>query len=165
MLKFKKIPASQTVYVRDGYATNRHWIFRIDWLNTLAKSRGNIQVRNRAKKAMLAANTARLLGNDYDKLDVSQPVSQIVLTEYRAASASEFETVQGYIKGDQSNYGAVAFRIGGVPCLDIEYFPALQWDSGVTVMVKGKHDPVVILSGGEIVGLIAPIKSTYKPSF
>lgn len=157
--QFKKISTSEKIYVENNFATNRVWIFNTAWLNE-NKSSNNLQVRNRIAKEKLSKVTAKMQLQGNDKLfeiGIMGVVDTIDLSEFRAVSPRESKPVQGFVKGDATQKDIVAFKIGGKPSIDVEFFAALEWDTNVTVMVRGEKDPVVLAKDGQIVGMIAPL--------
>lgn len=155
--KFKKIPASAAFYTEGGYVTQKQYIFSVNWLNSV-KCRGNIQLRNRAAKTQLETVSKKLTGKELYPIGILSIVDAVDLSTYRPASVSEARPIEGNPRGNPDTWETVAFCVGNTACIDVEYFPALLWDSAVVPMVREWLDPIVLTKNGEIVGMIAPMR-------
>jgi hypothetical protein len=156
-MNFKKIRVSESVYAEDGFISNSScWVFSVEWLNQFP-SRENLQLRKRAERVRTNTVTTRLQGSKVDTIGIQEVVKLVDLSTFRKAYLSETKQVMGFKGGDPFKHEAVALCIRGAATLDIEFTPALYWDSEVTIMVRKNTDPVVIVKAGKIVGLISPI--------
>lgn len=161
--RFKKLVATEAVYIGGGFASNRHWIFNTAWLLNLPRRRdlGMINLLNRVSKAQVNAVQARLNDERYPTYDLEALVKATDLKKYRPAKCLNFEL--GFFKGNPNNYTAVAMSFGTnstawtSPWVDVEYSAAFYFDADTTVMHAGPNEPVAIVKAGEIVGLIAPL--------
>lgn len=157
-LAFKKIPASQTIYTEQGYATNKIYIFSVDWLNSVA-CKTNKQLRNRVLKAQLKDVELKLKGYSQTQLGINNVVELVDLKEFRPVNlnAESVKPIRGHKNGTDSKLSTVAYKLGNKACIDVEFFAALQWDLNATVRARDEKSPIVIEKGGVIVGMIAPI--------
>lgn len=165
LIKFKALKKDDLLYFQAGYVTNRHWLFSIEWLNGLKRTRasGLISLFNRITKARIKAVSDRLNDKGVHNLPIEKLISDINLSEYAPLDIFKNETLTGYFRGYRENKTSVgmSFIQNGTPFIDIEYSPALFFDPSASVLfnTKNANGPLVIQNrAGSIVGLLMPLK-------
>lgn len=170
-LKFKKITESEKIVISSGYASNKHWIFSIEWLKSLkpsSRALGFSALRNRVVKSQQAAIIARLKDQKYPSFDLEGLVAKINLATF--SEVKEFQFNKGYVKGNLSNYDVAYLSFTHVwagnrlftevkdsPSLDVEYSAALFFDDSTKIFIHTSSSPVAIVSQNKIVGLLSPL--------
>lgn len=166
MIKFKSLKKDDPLYFQAGYVTNRHWLFKIEWLENLKRTRasGAISLFNRITKARIKHVLDRLGDTGGHNLPIENLVLGIDLNDYTALDILKNKPVTGYFRGNRDNKSTVAmsFIQSGTPLIDIEYSPALFFDPSATVLFNKNsiNGPLVIQDrAGAIVGLVMPLKT------
>lgn len=165
--KFKPV-AARDLIIQAGLVTNKHWLFKIDWLMGLnpARSLRFQALKNRVIAAQVQATKDRLAGKESSPWtpQVEKVFNSHSLEGYAPLDMDKISFSEGYFKGryDSPAYVIIAFSERAAPILDIEYSAALFFDPDAQAYFKNESAPVAIVRGGVIVGLIMPLN---KKSF
>ena len=167
---FKKILKGSNIYIQGGYISNGHWLFSIAWLESLPRTRalGLLSLKNRVVKELAKAVGQRISGTGTTrKVDLEKIVNSVKPSDYTPAPLGGIEFIQGYLRGDESNYTEVAltFKSEQKVIVDIEYAAALFFDTSTMIYISGGTAPVMMKNAaGDIVALIMPLNpDNYNP--
>lgn len=159
--KFKKISKHDPLYIGDGFISNRHWLFKSDWVETL-KTRASLQLRNHLQALRIKTVTEKFSGNESPTYPLGNLVSGIDLANYRPIQLNS-ESVRVHIgfRKNEMIKSPVAFvlqsgktKVG----IDPEYMQAFYFDSEIEILINGPRDPIVMRKNNEVIGLIGPMQ-------
>lgn len=160
-IKFKRIPASHSLYFQGDYVTNKVWAFNIPWLESLKNDRssGIVALKNRVKKERVKAAIDALKGNESHGYKIENLFSSLAVTEYMALDLTKIVQKQGYFKGSYESKETVSigFNEFNSPILDVEFSPVLFLDKEITAMYKDNASPIALFKSGACVALIMPL--------
>jgi hypothetical protein len=162
--KFKKLTKYDDLFLDGDLASNRFWIFKISWLNSL-KIRSTIGLRKAIAKRQLEVVRARLTGAEVRRHDFGTLLKKAFITD----SVNPHVSIELTKKTVSKRYAVIESQLqkqvigffvkNGAEkvCLDAEYFTALFFDNEVKAYFRSSIDPVFLIKNNEIVGAIAPV--------
>lgn len=161
--KFKKIKRSDSLYLSDGYFSNRHWLLKAAWVETMS-SRVTFGIRKALKRMQVETVAARLRGESPSHVKLAQFIAKVDFSKYRKVNLDSDSVKRkiGHPRGEVAR-GLVAFIIKNGKHeigVDPEYFPMLTFDVATEIFVSLPDSPIVIRRDSEIVGLLMP--KTFK---
>lgn len=161
--KFKKIrPKNERIYFSSGYVCNGHWIFKVEWLKNLKRTKHCkfIGLQNLVKKLEIDLVMVRMGVIPYSQLTTE--INETTITELVERDLSCFRPLNlSVMRYSQKSPGEKTKKVlfNNFLALDREYSPALFFDMTTTALYKDDKNPVVILDKNkQVVALIMPMK-------
>lgn len=152
--KMKK-PIASDVIIKDGLASNRHWMVDIQWALGLKapRSLGMTSFKRVLQNRLVEETVKALEGRDPSHINLRSYWTQSLEQKFTPAKTVEY--LFGYLKGTE-NYSecAMTFGLKKGPFIDIEYSALLMADPDTIIFCK--EDMVILKKAdGQVVAMLA----------
>lgn len=153
------------LFCGDGYVSNRHWLFQVDWLLGL-KTKGLASLKKRVQKAQVETVTRKMTDPEFKPVALGKIVSTV--RDANGYSRVEFtgktaKLESGFRNGHTIVPTHFVLSHGREKiAIDSNYFPALFFDDSLEIHARGSLDPILLVKDSEVVGVVMPIKIERK---
>jgi len=165
-MRFKKIKKSDSLYIAGNLIASGHWLFCIDWIQSLGTPRATMGIRRAITRMQLSIVTMRLTGNEYrPRHDIEQVFKGLTsnLSNYTRIDLNSVTEKFDFLDSKVLAKGVVARVINnnGIKIgVDSEYFTAFLFDPKCEVLAKGEFDPILVKKNNSVVAIVMPMRLT-----
>ncbi len=158
--KFRKIGKSDPLYIGDGFFSNRHWLFRADWIQSM-KTRVTLGLRKALERKQVEYVTARMQGAEVPSVNLGKLVNELNFDNYQKIDMTKpIATRLGFRKRAVTESVTAFILKNGKKEIGVDplYISALFFDPEAEIFIRDGESPIAIRKNGELIGLLMPIR-------
>jgi hypothetical protein len=166
--KFKKIKKTDSIFLAGNLICSGHWLFCIDWVNSLGTPRATMGLRRAIARTQLDVVTARINNESCRAMsrvaEIEKLYARTELTNYCPVNLADVIEKIDFkdVPGIQRDVVAMVINAanGEKIGIDVEYYAAFLFDKAATILARGKNDPILVQKNNRIVAMVMPLRLT-----